>query len=290
MELQRVSRPAPDGEDWPAMTEYAGRGDPRRTLELLWGRADPPPARGPKQALTVDEIVAAAVAVADAEGLGAVSMRRVAERLGKSAMGLYTYVPGKAELVDLMLDTVFGELPTDYPLDDGWRAAAERCARDGWAFYERHPWVLQISGTRPALGPHEFDVYETHLRVFDGLGLGPVEMTRAVGVLDSFVRGAAKTVSDAWAAEQATGLSDDDWWNARSPLLDEITADVWSDRYPVASRLAEAHAFDQLDRPDDTTPYLVQDALDVFEFGLQRLLDGIAAHIAASSDPTPTGG
>jgi AcrR family transcriptional regulator len=262
------------------MTEYAGRGDPRRTLELLWGRADPPPARGPKQALTVDGIVAAAIEVADAEGLGAVSMRKIAEKLGKSAMGLYTYVPGKAELIDLMLDTVLGELPTRYPLEEGWRAAAERSARDGWAFYERHPWVLQISGTRPTLGPHEMDVYETQLGIFDGLGLGPVEITRVVGVLASFVRGAAKTVSDAWAAEQATGLSDDDWWNARNPLVGELSGDVWQERYPVSSRLAEAHAFDQLDRPDETTPYLVQDALDVFEFGLQRMLDGVAAHIA----------
>jgi AcrR family transcriptional regulator len=264
-------------------TEYAGRGDPRRTLDLLWGRAEPP-ARGPRQGLSVAEIVAAAIEVADAEGLGAVSMRKVAERLGHSPMGLYTYVPGKAELLDLMLDTVQAELPTRYPLDGagGWRAAAEQCAREGWAFYERHPWVLQVSGTRATLGPHELDVYESQLQVFDGLGLRPVEVTRAVGVLASFVRGAAKTVSDARAAEQATGLSDDDWWNARSPLLDEIiTADVWAERYPVSSRLSEESAFDQLDRPDDTTPYLVQDALDVFEFGLQRLLDGIEAHIDA---------
>jgi AcrR family transcriptional regulator len=269
-----------EGADWRTMTEYAGRGDPRRTLELLWGRAEPPPARGPKQALTVDEIVAMAIEVADAEGLGAVSMRKVAERLGKSAMGLYTYVPGKAELVDLMLDTVLGELPTSYALDGGWRAAAEASARDSWAFYERHPWVLQISGTRPTLGPHEMDVYETQLRIFDNLGFSCVEQTRTVGVLASFVRGAAKTVSDAWAAEQATGLSDDDWWNARNPLFDEVTGDIWGERYPVATRLSEGQAFDQLDRPDETTPYLVQDALDVFEFGLQRLLDGIAAHIA----------
>lgn len=261
------------------MTEYAGRGDPRRTLELLWGRAEPP-ARGPKQALTVGQIVAAAIEVADAEGLGAVSMRKVADRLGHSPMGLYTYVPGKAEVLDLMLDTVQAELPTRYPLDDGWRAAAERAAREGWAFYERHPWVLQVSGTRATLGPHELDVYESQLQIFDGLGLPPVEVTRAVGVLSSFVRGAAKTVSDARAAEQATGLSDDEWWNARSPLLDEITADVWNERYPVSSRLSEQQAFDQLDRPDDSTPYLVQDALDVFEFGLQRLLDGLEAHIA----------
>lgn len=262
------------------MTEYAGRGDPRRTMALLWGRGEVP-TRGPKQALTVPEIVAAAIGIADAGGLGAVSMRNVAERLGKSAMGLYTYVPGKAELLDLMLDRVQGELPTDYSLDEGWRAAAERCARDEWAFYERHPWVLQVSGARAALGPHEFDLYETQLRLFDGLGLSGVEMTRAVGVLASFVRGAAKAVSDARTAERETGLSDDDWWNARAPLLEELEDDTWAERYPTVTRLSEEHVFDQLDRPDDTTPYLVQDALDTFEFGLQRMLDGLEAYVAS---------
>ncbi|MGH9211345.1 MAG: TetR/AcrR family transcriptional regulator C-terminal domain-containing protein [Acidimicrobiales bacterium] len=258
------------------MTEYASRGDPQRSMALLWGLVEAP-TRGPKPGLAVADIVATAVAVADAEGLGAVSMRRVADRLGKSAMSLYTYVPGKAELLDLMLDAVLGELPTEYPRDDGWRAAVEASARDGWAFYERHPWVLQVSGARALLGPHELDAYETQLRLFDGLGLTGVEMSRAVSALAGFVRGSAKAVADARSAEQATGLSDDDWWNARSPLLDEAVGDAWSKRYPTASRLAEEHAFDQLDRPDDETPYTVREALDAFEFGLQRLLDGLEA-------------
>lgn len=266
------------------MTEYAGRGDPRRTLTLLWGLAEAP-SRGPKPRLSVAEITAVAIELADADGLGALSMRRVAERLGTSAMSLYTYVPGKAELLDLILDSVLGELPTDYALDHGWRAAVEASARDGWDFYQRHPWVLQVSSARALLGPHELDTYETQLRLFDDLGLTGVEMARAVGVVHSFVRGAAKAVSDAWAAEQATGLSDDDWWNARAPLLDELTQDVWDKRYPIATRLNEEHAFDQLDRPDDSTPYTVQDALDTFEFGLQRVLDGIEAYVEARARP-----
>ena len=262
------------------MTEHAGRGDPRRSLELLWGVAEPP-ARGPKQGLSVDGIAAAAIALADAEGLDAVSMRRVADRLGKSAMALYTYVPSKAELLDLMLDRVQAESATTYPLDAGWRPAVEAWARDGWAFYERHPWVLQVSGARATLGPNDFAQYEALCRLFDGIGLSGVEIARSVGVLSSFVRGAAKAVSDARAAEQETGVSDDDWWNARAPLLEQIQADLWDERYPTLKRMSEEHAFDQLDRPDDTTPYLVQDALDVFEFGLQRILDGIEAYIAS---------
>jgi AcrR family transcriptional regulator len=264
------------------MTEYASRGDPRRSMTLLWG-LDAAPTRGPKPGLRRDEVVAAAVELADAEGLGALSMRKVAERLGKTAMALYTYVPSKAELLDLMLDGVLGELPTDYSaeLQDGWRAAVEASARDGWEFYRRHPWVLQVSGARALLGPHELDVYESQLRLFDGLGLTGVEMAGAVGAVSSFVRGCAKAMSDALAAEQATGLSDDDWWNARAPLLEELAADIWSERYPTITQLEAEQAFDQLDRPDDTTPYTVQAALDIFEFGLHRLLDGLQTHITS---------
>jgi AcrR family transcriptional regulator len=260
------------------MTEYVSQGDARRSMALLWGRCEPP-TRGPKQALSVPEIVAAAVAIADAEGIGAVSMRKVADALGKSPMALYTYVPGKAELLDLMLDTVLGELPTSYDMSGGWRPAVEAWAAAQWAFYDRHPWVLQVSGARAVLGPHELDSYETSIRLFDGLGLSGVEMQRIVGVLSRFVSGAAKAVSDARTAEQATGISDDEWWNTRSPLLEEFSGDVWADRYPTLTKLDAEQAFAQLDRPDDETPYMVQDALDVLHLGLALLLDGIAARL-----------
>jgi AcrR family transcriptional regulator len=262
------------------MTEYAGRGDPRRSMTLLWGTGEPP-ARGPKPGLSVEGITAAAIEVADAEGLGALSMRRVAEHLGKSPMSLYTYVPGKAELLDLMLDRALAELPQEYPSEGGWRIAVEAAARTLWDFYQRHPWVLQVSGARAGLGPHEFDFYESQVRLFDGLGLAGVEVVRAGNVLVSFVRGSAKAVSDARAAEHATGVSDDDWWAARAPFLEELGADIWAERYPILTRLQAEQAFDQLDRPDETTPYLVQEALDAFDFGLQRLLDGFEAFITA---------
>lgn len=262
------------------MTEYTGRGDQRRSMELLWG-IDATPSRGPKPGLSSDDIVAAAIAVADVEGLGGLSMRKIADRLGRSPMSLYTYVPGKAELLDLMVDRVMAELVRTYTLEDGWRAAVEASARDAWAFYERHPWVLQVAGTRAVLGPHELDVYEEQLRLLDGLGLTALDMVRVVAVVAGFVRGSAKEVSDARTAEQATGLSDDDWWNIRAPLLDELSAHVdWAARFPVTTRLEGEGAFAQPDRaPDDPTPYTVRDALDAFEFGLAWLLDGVEAHI-----------
>jgi AcrR family transcriptional regulator len=261
------------------VTEYASRGDPERTMALLWGRA-PAPTRGPKQSLDLDDVVATAVEVADSEGLAGVSMRKVAERLGRSAMSLYTYVPGKAELLDLMIDRALGELPTRYDLTAGWRPAVEELAHNTWALYERHPWLLQVAGSRAVLGPHELDTFEAQLAILDGLGLSGVDMNRIVASVSGFVRGAARGIVEAKTAEQATGQSDDDWWNARSPLLDELSADVWPDRYPVITRLQEHQAFDQPDRtPNDATPYMVKEAVDAFEFGLQRLLDGLEAYI-----------
>ena len=236
--------------------------------------------RGPKPGLDVAAIVAAAIELADADGIAAVSMRKVAERLGRSAMSLYTYVPGKAELLDLMLDTIYRQQPAPDPGARGWRAAAEAWAGETWELYLRHPWVLQVPVGRPVLGPSELDGYEALLRIFDGLGLPAVEVARSANALAGFVRGAAQAVSDARAAEQATGVSDDEWWNARSPLLDEMVGDRWETRYPWRRRLDAERAFDQVDRPDDSLPYTVRDAFDTFEFGLQRLLDGFAAHIA----------
>lgn len=265
------------------MTEYAGRGDPRRSMDLLWGRFEPP-AKGPKQGLSLDELVAAAVAIADAEGLEAVSMRKVGERLGRSAMSLYTYVPSKAELFDLMLERVLGELPTEFDRSGGWRPAAIAWAAAGWAFYERHPWVLQVSGARALLSPNEFAQFEAGLRIFDDLGLTGVEMMRAVNVVSSFVRGAAKYLADVTAAERITGVSDDEWWSTRSALLQEVSeaaGDGWSERYPTITKLEAEQAFEQLDRPDEDVGYLEQDAIDTFAFGLDRLLDGLDALVAS---------
>lgn len=84
-------------------SDRTSAGDPARTFALLWGSA-PVRRRGPERGLRTGMVVDAATAVADREGLAAVSMRRVAQELGVSAMTLYTYLPGKAELVDLMLD------------------------------------------------------------------------------------------------------------------------------------------------------------------------------------------
>src|SRR5687768_86463 len=111
----------------------SGSGDLNRSLELLWGTGEPA-ARGPKPGLNLPRIVDAAVALADREGLGALSMRRVAAELGVGTMSLYRHVPGKGELLDLMLDKVGGmnEDPSTWDSITDWRGALEKLARGLW--------------------------------------------------------------------------------------------------------------------------------------------------------------
>jgi len=270
------------------MTEYAGRGDAKRSLELLWGRRKPG-TRGPKLGLDIEHIVKEAIRLADENGLAAVSMRAVARAVGTSAMSLYTYVPAKAELLDLMSDAVLGELATDYSAHSSWRAAVEASVRDGWALFEQHPWLIHISSARASLGPHSFEVYETQCKLLDGLGLSGVEISRLVGAIQGFVRGAARDVADARAAAKETGISDDEWWAARAPILEALWSESgWAARFPMLTRLSDEHAFDQADRkPDDTTTYMEREALDAFELGLACLLDGIEVLVARKRASQP---
>lgn len=257
--------------------EHTGRGDPVRTMALLWGR-DVPAGRGPKAKLTLERIVGAAVEVADAEGLAGLSMRAVAERLGVGAMSLYTHVPGKAELLDVMVDAVFGELrpdpaPTGAARGGSWRDTLERSARADLAAFRRHPWALQVGLGRSALGPNELDHYEADLAALDGAGLAPRAQRSAVALVFDYVRGAAHAVVDAETAPAATGLSDDEWWSGRQDLVDEV---LRPERFPVCRRLADEGAFHPV---DEDRPYLLAMALEDFEFGLARVLDGLAAHL-----------
>ena len=252
-------------------THYSGGGDPARSLPLLW-RDQKRPTRGPKPGLSVERIVAAAIELADAEGLGALSMRRVAERLGVGTMSLYTYVPAKAELLDVMLDTVLAEVARPDGAR-GWRAGLELRAREDWALYHRHPWILQFSPARALLGPNETELFEATLSAVAGTGLGGAEMVLAVSLVAEYTRGAAQSAVGAALAEQRTGISDEQWWAAREPLFDKYFD---PGRYPTLTTVAQSGAFEQ---PTDGADYNVARAREAFEFGLPRVLDGIEAFI-----------
>lgn len=247
-------------------TEYTGSGDPRRSIELLWGVQDGP-RRGPKPKLSLGEIVDAAIEVADAEGLGALSMRRVADHLGIATMSLYTYVPGKAELIDLMLDRVSGEPAEPGRVDEGWRARLELVARENWALYRRHPWLLDVSTNRPPLGPNVTAKYDRELRAVEGIGLTDIEMDSVLTLVLGHVHGAARGVVDARQIEQRTGMTDAQWWEAAGPVLDTVFE---GGRYPTAARVGAAagEAHQAASAPEHA-----------FEFGLRRILDGVETFV-----------
>lgn len=265
---------------------FAGQGDFRRSLALLWRTPGESVARsgpGPRPGLTVDAVVDAGIAIADASGISAVSMREVGKRVGRTGMALYTYVPSKDELVDLMYDRALAELPTAYDLTDGWRAALSVWTHDYWAFCLRHPWTLQVSQARPVLGPNENAMLESVLRILFATGLGAQVLRRVVGTLINHVRGAAQTVIDSRQAAAATGVSDEDWWTARSAAFEEVVPD-FAERFPTVVRLAREAATAP---PDPEGPYLEREATETFDAGLSVLLDGIEALVRRGTQDAP---
>jgi AcrR family transcriptional regulator len=228
------------------------------TLEILWGRSKRGE-RGPKPGLTVERIVQAAIELADAEGLEAASMRRVADRLGVGAMSLYRYIPGKTELLDLMLDAVHAD---DSVMPEGdWRTKLEWLARRSRDRIRRHPWMLQVVvGQRPPLGPNIIADFDAHLAAVTDIGLKPPEMIAATELVGFFVEGATRSAIE--AAEAAREVSDEQYWGERQEFWEDYFE---PERFPAITLAWEAGAYEE--------------AVDSFEFGLQRILDGIEARL-----------
>ncbi len=264
------------------MVVYAGQGDARRAMELLWRDRDGKEKRtapGPKPELSVDLVVETAIALADEEGMDALSMRAVGGRLGRTAMSLYTYVASKNELVELMYDQAFGELAdaAESDTEQDWRAATTSWAVRLWDFYLRHPWTLEVSQARPVLGPGEYRLFESLATVLHRAGLAPVRIRSAYGNLFTLVRGPVRTASEARRAEAVTGRAEDEWWYERSAELERVAPD-FAERFPTLTLMSEQGAFDN---EDMDKPYLEQEAWETFRFGLEALLDGIEAAIDA---------
>lgn len=249
-------------------TAYTGTGDPARSMALLWRDPAPVPGRrGPKPGLDLDRVVGTAVALADADGLTGLSMRRVAAELGVAAMTLYTHVPGKGELVDLMVDAVLAGAYPDGPVAGDWRARLTAVARANWDLFLRHPWLLQVGSGRPPLGPNLLAKYELELRAVDGLGLSEVQMDLLVTLVTGFVRGTVAGVAERAGAEAASGVTEQQWWEATEPYLARVFD---AGRYPTVARVGPVAGAEL---------QAAYDPVRTFEFGLERLLDGIGAMI-----------
>ncbi|WP_405747547.1 TetR/AcrR family transcriptional regulator [Streptomyces sp. NBC_01525] len=258
-------------------TERTGSGDPARTLQLLWRGSSSGRRRGPRRGLSIDAVVEAATAIADAEGLDTVTMRRVAKELGVVPMTLYTYVPGKAELLDLMLDAAYARMPRTDTTGQPWRQRVTAIAEENKALFERHPWAAAVTTVRPPLGPGQMAKYEHELSGLDGLGLSDVEMDDCLTHLLTFVQACARAVADARAAQHASALNDQQWWELNAPLLARVLDE---NAYPTAVRVGAAAG------AAHSSAY---DPAHAYSFGLQRILDAFAVLIGRSGDAkTPT--
>src|SRR5258708_9949822 len=218
-------------------SERTSAGDAARTLALLWRDPAVVPRHGPRQGLSIDAVVAAATQVADTEGLDGVTMRRVAKALGVAPMTLYTYVPGKAELLDVMLDAAYTSMPRLDTSGQPWRQRLAAIAKENKALFENNPWAAPISTIRRPLGPGMMAKYEHELSARDGLGLDDVLMDASVTYLLGFVQAWARAAADARAVQHDTAMDDNEWWATSGPLLARVLDET---AYPIAARVGSA--------------------------------------------------
>lgn len=251
--------------------ERTGSGDPARTLALLWRDPAVIPRHGPRQTLSVDAVVAAAIGLADAGGLEALTMRGVAQALGVAPMSLYTYVPGKAELLDCMLDAAYAAMPRADTAGQPWRRRLAAIAEENLALFHTHPWAAEISTARPPLGPGMLAKYEHELSALEGLGLDDVEMDASLTYLLSFVEACARATAGARAGTRETEIDDAQWWARNAPLL---ASRIDEHDYPIAARVGSAAGAAQ------GAAFSPEHA---YRFGLDRVLDGLAALVERRS-------
>lgn len=221
-------------------------------LALVWGF--PPPARrGPKPAFTVAQIVDAAMALADEEGIGGLSLPKIAQRLGLTPNALYRYVSGKDELVLLLTDAGIGPPPDDLP--EQWRAGATAWVRAVIERYRARPWLAQLPVRGAPVTPNLLGWLESLLRVLRDTGLPSGDQLSAAILLDSYARSIAGLANDL-AASEAPPVQSPEVMGFLYPLLAERG-------YPLIATMLMGGEY--ADTPVDPD----------IEFGLRRILDGL---------------
>ena len=238
-----------------------------RGVELLWemdGRAEPASRRG--TALDREQIVRAAIHLADAEGLEAVTMRRVAQQLNTGAMSLYRHVPDKDALVSMMIETVLGDaLAEQPPPSEGWRDSLRAIAQSTWRLSRRHRWYPEASIAYPPLTPNGVAGLEHALSVFDAYGLSIVTRMQFVGAVHHLALHAALDRAIEEGSRERFGVTEEEAFRRMAPLMEKLAA---SGQYPnVTAFIAEVSQFD-----GDEEEWVLA--------GVELILDGIECRLA----------
>ena len=231
------------------------------SLRRLWDRAAP--AKEPRRSLSLDRIVNAAIEIADTEGLSALSMARLAERLGSAPMSLYRHVASKEELYDFMIDAAARE--SSVVATDDWRAGLAEWIADLMALYQRHPWILQLPVSKPPLDPGQLDWLERGLLIQQSTPLTVAEKLGVVLTLLEYARGHAAIANSLEGTDASFGLPLP-YGQLLAQLVDEA-------RFPMLTAAISAGAFEP--PPVDSEADLQED----LQFGLNLILDGVAALI-----------
>ena len=239
-------------------------------VEAAWGRRTPS-GRGPRPGLTLERIVEAGVRVASAEGIGAVSMNRVARELGAATMALYRHVAAKDELLALMVDAAFREPPPKAGTQ--WRAALAVWSAAHLAVLRRHPWLVRVPIGGPPMLPHQVAWFEAGLACLARTNLAEGEKVAVLLLLNGFVRNEATLSANLRTAADASGASPRDAGAVYGRLLGRLIDPV---RFPGLTAVLAARVFDGPDEDGDDVG---------FTFGLERLLDGIAVLVRRPARP-----
>lgn len=234
-------------------------------LELLWA-AERAPGRETRPGLSITRIVATAIDLADRGGIGAVTMARIAQELGFTTMSLYRHVPSKDDLLVLMVDAASAE-PPDVSTAADWRAGLEQWAWSQLADLRRHPWVLDIPVTGPPMTPKSLAWMDSALQAMSETGLEDGEKVANLLLLTGYVLNAARFAVE-MPQVNVTSATEEPGATYGALLARVIDAA----RFPALSRAVESGVFDDTD-----TGFTDDD----FDFGLQRVLDGVGVLISA---------
>jgi AcrR family transcriptional regulator len=254
-----------------------GRTTPSLRAQRLWGLE---PQKAPREGLSVEKVVQAATAVADAEGLGAVSMSRVAKELGFSTMSLYRHVDSKDELLELMLDAAAQEPPEKLGAAGDWRADLETWALAMLDLFRRRAWLIQLPVSSIPSGPGQLAWVEAGLRALRDTALTDLERFSVIQLLATHVRGQAALTAQLGGAMAREGR---DWHEAEQEWARDLAAVLDPERFPELSKLMASGTLAPAPSAQDHDP----DA--EFRFGLDRVLDGVEALIRRRGGPAATG-
>ena len=234
-----------------------------RGIALAWGVAANPQ-RGPKREMSVERIVDAAVELADAEGIGAVSMAAVASALGFTPMSLYRYVSAKDDLLLLMQEQATGLPPESHREREGWRPKLLALYAEQVLLYQRHPWILSLPITGSPITPNSSAWLDASLAALEETPLSAEERMAVALAVTGDARWCGIVQAGYTEQSRGTGLSADEVAVRESELYDRV---ITVDEFPALRRAIDDGVF--------TSP------ADPFRFGVDRLLDGVAAYIEA---------